>query len=269
MLTSNLIRGVLFSMVVTAGVTRAGNVLGVDFNAGDRVNTVSGTTTCTYVATACVATSAEPPRELSMRPLAPYRIEPPDVLQIEITGSKAAEKTGCQSSGHSEQGALYGSVGTAAGGSTGAAFGTGTLGYVGSNAVVSGGPTPRSGSGTLTVTGTLNGNNSGTPTFGSPAYVVTSTFDNARPTNTGTVTMTWRARTAKDDMTTVVSQVPFAGREWLTSGYVTVAGKSPDAALTAKAEKTDSKVVRVPPANGQYLVCRTGLSIFASAAPSR
>ena len=64
--------------------------------------------------------------------------------------------------------------------------------------------------------------------------------------------------TAKDDMTTVVSQVPFAGREWLTSGYVTVAGKSPDAALTAKAEKTDSKVARVPPANGQYLVAPDG-----------
>ena len=65
-------------MVWTVGIGCAGELFGAPARAGSK------------------AAPADVPRELAMRPLPTYQIEPPDILQIEVTVSRGAPLSGAR-----------------------------------------------------------------------------------------------------------------------------------------------------------------------------
>ena len=73
MLAHIFVRRAGILVVLIAGVGCAGAGFAADGEAGERSKKAG----------------AEIPRELAMRPLPTYRIEPPDIIQIEVTCAKA------------------------------------------------------------------------------------------------------------------------------------------------------------------------------------
>ncbi|MGD0653447.1 MAG: polysaccharide biosynthesis/export family protein [Thermoguttaceae bacterium] len=85
MLTSTFVRRTLLTIVLTAGLGCAGDVFGADVKTEVKAATApAGSAPEAQAAEKTKAGAADLPRELSMRPLSAYRVQPPDILQVEM-----------------------------------------------------------------------------------------------------------------------------------------------------------------------------------------
>jgi autotransporter-associated beta strand protein len=153
----------LFLVVLSAGIGCVGVVFAVEIKVGDNFTVTFNIPTPEVQAQAKPSVvAADVPRELAMRPLPAYRIEPPDIIQIEVT-AKGKQGSGSQSSSQSSPSSNQSDHGAASGGTI-----TSTI---------------RGGSLTKTVadalSGSASGNNPGT---------VTITADTVPSTDTNVVT---------------------------------------------------------------------------------
>ncbi len=90
MVTGKMIRRAAFLMVIVTGVGCTGGAVGPETKAGDKpgagpqVLTIAGPQVLTLQAAESVTAAADQPHELAMRPLPAYRLEPPDVIAIDM-----------------------------------------------------------------------------------------------------------------------------------------------------------------------------------------
>ncbi len=221
MVTSTLVRRTLLLIVLTAGVGCASYVFAVEAVSGDKIATTNPVAEV-QAPEKVTAPGADLPRELSMRPLPAYRIEPPDILQIEITSSKVVRSSESQSSSQPEQGAPSSDPGTATGSASSTKTGSGTLTLSGTNTYF----------GTKSISG-------GQPQTGGATTVTGGTITYVGETNTGGGTL-------------VISANTNPGKVWdsVADGQI-VAARSP---VTRNIERTVFRIPRVQPGSGQYLV---------------
>jgi polysaccharide biosynthesis/export protein len=91
--------------VFSASIVSNSDLLGV-------AKAAAGEADLAPVPQACPAMAADVPRELAMRPLSAYRVEPPDILGIYLIKPKAAGAAGPQSLDRANQGEMLGAAGT-------------------------------------------------------------------------------------------------------------------------------------------------------------
>jgi len=121
MLTRSVVQRAVLLIVLTVGVRCAGDVFAapiIIINAGDDATITAGDDATVTTAPAAkqaaekLKAAAGAARELAMRPLPAYRIEPPDLLQIEVLNLKPAPGGENAAPKESDQGAAFGDTET-------------------------------------------------------------------------------------------------------------------------------------------------------------
>ncbi|MGA2796641.1 MAG: polysaccharide biosynthesis/export family protein [Thermoguttaceae bacterium] len=159
--THTLIHRGLLLIVLSAGVGCAGAVFAADDEAGEWFKKAG----------------VEIPRELAMRPLPTYRIEPPDIIQIEVTCAKAGRGGENQPAKKSDEVKPSGSAATESGSSSLNVTGAVTPGENktgGGILVLNGAKYTGNSSGTITLSGTPAENVSGSGRISASANIIGS-----------------------------------------------------------------------------------------------
>jgi protein involved in polysaccharide export with SLBB domain len=165
MLTHMYVRQTGFLVVLIAGIGWAGTAFAADGEGRDKSRVAE----------------ADIPRELAMRPLPTYRIEPPDILQIDVTCAKAAQSEQSQPPKKAEGQTPAGRIGNESGGVS--------LNKTGEGSIVVD-------KGTLTIGNTVSPNNfdtninTGTLTISGSDLYSGTTFVTGNGTSSGLVTVT-------------------------------------------------------------------------------
>jgi autotransporter-associated beta strand protein len=184
------------------------------------------------------------PRELAMRPLPTYRIEPPDILQIEITSSKAAGGGASQSTNLPEQAAPSEGADAVLGSSGSLAFDTVTSNSGEPTATINSGESlTNTGAGTLTISG-------------SNTYSGTTTISGDSPPQTVSGWWTSSGDNSYSGGTAVTAGTIVLGSDASPTGTVRafVQSGTPGPTGKPKFEKTVPSIHRIQAGAGQYLV---------------